>query len=231
MIIAPSPLYIWKLVTPIAVIRYSWLVPKVVLQVCSRAGPMTFSVVPHLADLSPLSGSDPEEVTICLGNAVSWWWLYACPLLVLFWLPFLWSWSRPLPWDPHRAPQTWLAMYEKLYWRFYNSGVKYSLLFFFLLRIQATLIASTEIRFSRSGSFLLKRDDFFPGQLIAGLPIPFKKHCPIPIARTAYRSVVWLWLLQFLTWCTDIITFLKVWVSHSVLSLHTWDDLSLHWFT
>lgn len=103
--------------------------------------------------------------------------------------------------------------------------------FFFLLRIQATLIASTEIRFSRSGSFLLKRDDFFPGQLIAGLPIPFKKHCPIPIARTAYRSVVWLWLLQFLTWCTDIITFLKVWVSHSVLSLHTWDDLSLHWFT
>lgn len=92
---------------------------------------------------------------------------------------------------PEKGSQTLLAMYMKIVLEVLLPGNQVHPKFS-LLRTQVTLIASTEIKFSHSDSFLLKMDDFFPGQLKTGVHIPFKKHCPIPIPIPTYRSVVWL---------------------------------------
>lgn len=65
MATAPSTLfYGWNLATPHAI-----TIAQVMLQVCSRAG-LPLSAPPHLAAFGSLSGSDSEEVILCLGKAV-----------------------------------------------------------------------------------------------------------------------------------------------------------------
>lgn len=165
-----------KLDMPNAMRSYSWLVPKVMLQMCSGAGPMAFSASPHLSWLWLTLWQWPWRSHHLPGQS--------CDLMVVLCMLSLCTPPTSFPSVPGWTP----SLRSTLGCRDMASNV-HEVCGEDLITVGGSTAyfsppwdtAHTDCLYRNQiflPWFFPTQDDFFPGCLIAGVPIPFKKRSP-----------------------------------------------------